>query len=158
MTMYRRLLLVAPLVALLCLAAVGCFGGGAETDENNDLLPVTLPNGTKFLVEVADTDHLREQGLMHREHLPRDRGMLFVFEREQLWAFWMKNTLISLDVVWLDADGLIVDVAEGMQPCEAAPCRLYHPNKVSSFALEIVAGRYAEEGLKPGMRLSFLTP
>ena len=139
--MHQKLQLFRPLVALLCVAAVGCFGGGAETDENEDLLPVTLPNGTKFLVEVADTDQLREQGLMHRDHLASDRGMLFVFEREQIWAFWMKNTLIPLDVVWLNAEGLIVDVAEGMQPCEATPCPLYHPDHVSSFALEIATGR-----------------
>ena len=156
--MYRGLPLFTPLLTLLCLVVVGCLGGEVETDESEDLLPVILPNGTKFLVEVADTNHLREQGLMNRDHLARDRGMLFVFEREQIWAFWMKNTLIPLDVVWLDAEGLIVDVAEGMQPCEATPCPLYHPDHLSSFALEIAAGRYAEEGLKLGMRLSFSTP
>ena len=156
--MYRRLILFTPLVALLCVAAVGCFGGGVETDENGDLLPITLPNGTKFFVEVADTDQLREQGLMHRDHLAKDRGMRFVFEHEQIWAFWMKNTLIPLDVLWLDAEGRIVDVAEGMQPCEATPCPLYHPDQASSFALEIAAGRYAEEKLQLGMRLSFATP
>ncbi len=158
MVMNRRLLLFITLVSLLCVAAVGCFGGGVETDETEELLPVTLPNGTKFFVEVADTDQLREQGLMHRDHLASDRGMLFVFEREQIWAFWMKNTLIPLDVVWLDAEGRIVDVAEGMQPCETTPCPLYHPDHVSSFALEIAAGRYAEEGLQPGMTLSFPIP
>ena len=95
---------------------------------------------------------------MNRDHLADDRGMLFVFDREQIWAFWMKNTLIPLDVVWLDAEGYIVDVAEGMQPCEATPCPLYHPENVSSFALEIAAGRYAEEDLQPGMRLIFSLP
>ena len=156
--MHGRLLLCTPLAALLCLAAMGCLGGGVETDGSEDLLPVTLPNGTKIFAEVADTNHLREQGLMNRDHLPRDRGMLFVFEHEQIWAFWMKNTLIPLDVLWLDAEGRIVDVAEGMQPCETTPCPLYHPNHGSSFALEIAAGRYAEEGLATGMRLSFPTP
>ena len=154
--MYRRLLLFTPLAALLCVAAMGCVGG--ETNQNEELLPVTLPSGTKFFVEVADTDQLREQGLMHRDHLPSDRGMLFVFEHEQIWAFWMKNTLIPLDVLWLDAEGRIVDVAEGMQPCETTPCPLYHPDRVSSFALEIAAGRYAEEELQPGMLLSFSIP
>ena len=136
----------------------GCFGGGIESDATQDLLPVTLPNGTKFLVEVADTNHLREQGLMRRNHLLGDRGMLFVFEREQIWAFWMKHTLIPLDVVWLNSDGRIVDVAEHMQPCVETPCPLYHPEHASSFALEIPAGRYAEEGLQPGMQLTFPRP
>ena len=128
--MNRRLRLFASLAVLLCFVALGCVG--VDTDEAEGLLPVSLPNGTKFLVEVADTDHLREQGLMNRDHLADDRGMLFVFDREQIWAFWMKNTLIPLDVVWLDAEGYIVDVAEGMQPCEATPCPLYHPDNVSS--------------------------
>ena len=144
------------LAAILCVLALGCMG--VASDEHEDLLPVTLPNGTKFFVEVADTDHSREQGLMHRDHLPRDSGMLFVFEHEQIWAFWMKNTLIPLDVVWLDAEGVIVDVAEHMKPCMTMPCTHYRPDHVSSFALEIPAGRYAEEGLQVGMRLIFPAP
>ena len=58
--MNRKLLLFAPLAALLCLAAVGCFGGGGETDENEGLLPVTLPSGTTFFVEVRSEEHTSE--------------------------------------------------------------------------------------------------
>ena len=152
--MCRQLFTYTSLGVLLCAVTLGCFGG-VETDEREDLLPVILPNGTTFFVEVANTDHSREQGLMNRKNLPRDHGMLFIFEHEQIWAFWMKNTLIPLDVVWLDAEGRIVDVAEHMQPCVAEPCPLYRPAHVSSYALEIAAGRYAEEGLQLGMQLTF---
>lgn len=140
-------------VVILCVLALGCVASDSGMDEG--LLPVTLPNGAQFFVEIADTDHLREEGLMHRNHLPRDRGMLFVFTHEKIWPFWMKNTLIPLDVLWLDAEGVIVDVAEHMQPCITTPCPLYYPIHVSSFALEISAGRYAEENLHLGMVLTF---
>ncbi len=144
------------LTTLLLIFGFGCIGDLQEEHKNQEnLVSVALPNGTKFLVEIANTDQLREQGLMHRDHLPPDRGMLFVFEREQIWAFWMKNTLIPLDVIWMDSNGRIVDVAENMQPCKTAPCPLYYPTHVSLFALEISAGRYAEEGLQVGMKLVF---
>ncbi len=154
--MFRVASVLVSFLVILSVAVTSCVGVGP--DENGELLPVTLPNGTKFLVEVANTDASREQGLMHRDHLPDDRGMLFVFESEDIWSFWMKNTLIPLDVVWLDGDGRIVDVAEGMQPCKTVPCPLYHPEQLSSFALEIGAGRYQEEGLQSGMILEFPRP
>ena len=79
-----------------------------------------------FEVELAVTPKERSRGLMFRESLPPRSGMLFVFDPPQPVAFWMKNTLIPLDIVWFDADGAFVGRAS-MTPCEAEPCPRFSP-------------------------------
>ena len=76
-------------------------------------------------VEVADTQEEREVGLMNRESLPADAGMIFVFE-EDTGGFWMKDTLIPLSIAFAAADGTIVSILD-MDPCEADPCEIYDP-------------------------------
>src|SRR5438445_4925107 len=70
-----------------------------EATMNSPLLTVTYPNGTRIQVELADTNEKRALGLMFREQLPNNRGMLFVFSEPGQWLFWMKNTMIPLDLV-----------------------------------------------------------
>ncbi|MEM1361494.1 MAG: DUF192 domain-containing protein [Pseudomonadota bacterium] len=71
---------------------------------------------TKFTVEVADTDAERAQGLMHREHMPKSAGMLFIFERPQRAAFWMRNTPLPLDLIFIDKTGVITNIHENAIP------------------------------------------
>ncbi|MEK7743369.1 MAG: DUF192 domain-containing protein, partial [Elusimicrobiota bacterium] len=71
---------------------------------------LTFPDGTGITVEVADTPEAREKGLMFRRTLSRDQGMLFVFPEEQMLQFWMKNTLVSLDMIWLDRERRVTGV------------------------------------------------
>ena len=66
------------------------------------LVPIHLPGGVTIHVEVADTAKKRAEGLMYREHLGKDRGMLFTFDQAQPWTFWMKNTKIPLDIIWMN--------------------------------------------------------
>ena len=102
--------------------------------------------------EVAATDAQREQGLMHRKSLPENNGMLFVFDRPARSCMWMKNTLIPLSVAFIDYDGTIVNIEE-MAPlttdshCSAGWIR---------YALEMNAGWFRKNGLKPGSRISGL--
>lgn len=91
------------------------------------------------LVEVARTPEERSRGLMQRESLPTTSGMLFVFEEENVYGFWMKNTLIPLDAIWLDANGVVVDVIT-MYPCQKDPCKVYTPSGSALYVLEINAG------------------
>ena len=102
-----------------------------------------------FVVEVVDTPAEREQGLMFREQLDRNNGMLFIFENQGNYPFWMKNTLVPLDMIWIDIDGKIVDIKEA-DPCEADPCPIIYPQGNAKYVLEINKGLSAELGIKIG--------
>jgi hypothetical protein len=96
-------------------------------------------DGRIWTVALADSSELRQQGLMFVEDLGDLNGMLFVFEQERTGAFWMKNTLIALDIVFFDDDGAFVG-GLSMVPCEADPCPLYDVGLPYRFALEAPAG------------------
>ncbi|MBS3072584.1 DUF192 domain-containing protein [Candidatus Pacearchaeota archaeon] len=93
-----------------------------------------------FDVEVADSDYERIKGLMDREFLDEEDGMLFIFPEEDIWSFWMKNTLIPLDIIWINKNMEIVEINKNMLPCEANPCKIYSPENKSKYVLEINSG------------------
>lgn len=108
------------------------------------------PAGGCFDVEVADTNAKREQGLMNRESLEQNQGMLFVFDKEDVYSFWMKNTLIALDMIWIDKDGKVVFIKEDAQPCEILECPLITPDTKAKYVLEINEGLTESLGIKIG--------
>ena len=108
-----------------------------------------------FSVEVARTEVDRQKGLQGREQLAKDKGMLFVFPVLYPYAFWMKDTLIPLDMIWLDSDGRIVFIAENVPPCESDPCPTYQPTEKARYVLEIKAGQVQELGMKVTDQLRF---
>ena len=123
-------------------------------------LPVTrlaFPDGASITVEVADTPEAREKGLMFRRAIPQEYGMLFVFPEEQMLQFWMKNTLVSLDMIWLDGErrvtGVHPDVPASRE--DAPEAELARRTGTGKFVLELAAGEAARRGLKPGARLEF---
>jgi uncharacterized membrane protein (UPF0127 family) len=103
-----------------------------------------------FRVEVADSEREREYGLMCRRALAADRGMLFLFDRAAPQVFWMRNTLIPLDIVYIGADGRVVSISRNVQPLDESGAPSAGPAK---FVLEIAAGRAAQIGLLPGDRV-----
>lgn len=109
-------------------------------------------DGERMSVAVADTPDLRQQGLMFVEDLGDLGGMLFDFGAESQGGFWMKNTLIPLDVAFFDGEGALVAVI-GMVPCEAGPCPTYDPGVSYSYAIEVPAGDFAD--LPDDARLGF---
>lgn len=107
-------------------------------------------------VEIADTIEKRSRGLMLRSQLPLGCGMLFVFPKEDYWSFWMKNTLIPLDIIWLDARGRIVDMIENAQPvsnAEAPPS--LKPVYQAMYVLEANAGFVRHYRLRHGDQARF---
>jgi len=116
---------------------------------------IILPDKSAVIVEVASDDPTREQGLMYRDHLAEDRGMIFLFPQAGEYPFWMKNTLIPLDMIWMDADHRIVHIAHDVPPCKADPCPNYPPNAKASSVLELAAGVVAKHHLADGDVLRF---
>ncbi|MFC1594176.1 DUF192 domain-containing protein [Candidatus Omnitrophota bacterium] len=110
---------------------------------------------TCFTVEIASTPEQQARGLMLRKQLDRDKGMLFVFEREERHAFWMKNTLIPLDIIWLDKDRSVVFIHRNAQPCREDYCPQISPEKEALFVVELNAGSVDTLGLKTGDTMEF---
>jgi len=109
----------------------------------------TGDNSVLIDVDVAETDEQRAFGLMHRESLPDDEGMLFVFFEDSTSAFTMRNTLIPLSIAFFDFDGEILKILD-MQPCEAEPCPSYDPAVTYRGALEVNQGAFVKWGVEIG--------
>jgi len=99
--------------------------------------------------EIARTPDQRATGLMFQKSLPKDSGMLFVFDAEGVYPFWMKNTLIPLDILWIDSDSRIVFIARDAQPCTTT-CQNIEPGVAAKYVLEINAGISEAKGIKVG--------
>lgn len=110
-----------------------------------------------FEVETARTQEERARGLMFRENLSENRGMLFVFEEEGIHPFWMKNTLIPLDIIWIDSNKKIVYISRDTQPCKTEFCQSYNPNKAAKYVLEINGGLADKLNIKEGGNAEYLT-
>jgi uncharacterized protein len=125
-----------------------------EDGESGSAVVIETADGeVEVPVEVADSPEEREVGLMNRESLPADAGMIFVFDEDTASAFWMKDTLIPLSIAFADAAGTIVSILD-MDPCEADPCELYDPGVTYRSALEVNQGAFDDWGVQVGDRLT----
>ncbi|MFZ5555531.1 MAG: DUF192 domain-containing protein [Pseudomonadota bacterium] len=135
----------AATVALIAALAAAWTAAAAET--------VTLTvRGASLQAEVADTPAERARGLMYRERLAADAGMLFVYETPEIQHMWMKNTLIPLSVAFIDADGRIVGISD-MAPMSEV---IHGSAAPAQFALEANRGWFARHGVRPGDRVQGL--
>jgi len=116
---------------------------------------VIFPDGFVVRVEIAAEDELRARGLMYRDHLRPGTGMLFFFREDGDYPFWMKNTIIPLDMIWIDANRKIASIAHEAQPCKVENCPNYPPNAIARYVLEVAGGVAKEHGLKKGDVLRF---
>lgn len=107
-----------------------------------------------FTVEVVDTPQARQIGLMYREKLEENKGMLFIFDSEGSYPFWMKNTLIPLDIIWIDSFGKIIDIREA-EPCEKDPCPVIPHAGSAKYVLEINKGLSSQLGIEVGQMVNF---
>ena len=133
------------LLALLLALFAGCDSSTATT-----LPTTTMRLGDKlFTLEVANTDKSRESGLMNRDSMPADHGMIFVFPDERILSFWMKNTRIALDIIFVDRHGRVVSTAT-MQPLDLNLTSSAGPSK---YAIEVNAGVVRQQKIRAGEQL-----
>lgn len=140
--------LISRVFALLaCVAPVtGCASGG----------PWVEIGGERFSVEIADDDAERARGLMFRDHLAAHAGMLFLHEREEPLAYWMKNTRIALDILYFDAGRKLVSQQRDVPPCTLGNrCPPYPSAAPARYVLELNAGQAAKLGLRDGAEIRF---
>ena len=133
----RIIRIVLIFVLLLC---GSCMAGG----------PYVELKGERFSVELAQTQEKQALGLMFRDSLPDDHGMLFIFPREARRSFWMKNCRIPLDIFYFDGNLALVSVSESTPPCRTQRCPSYPSEGPARYVLELNAGKAAQLGIKTG--------
>lgn len=108
-----------------------------------------------FKVELANTPEKRVKGLMYRESLDKDKGMLFEFQDESERSFWMKDTFIPLDIIFINNEKVIVNITTAL-PCQNMPCKNYHSGKPAMYVLEINAGEASKRNIKIGDKIEII--
>ena len=132
------------LCVLMFVTCTACASGG----------PSVELGGKSFAVEIADTREKQTLGLMFRDEMPADEGMLFIFPDETPRSFWMKNTRIPLDIMYFDKDLNMVSISADTQPCRVSRCPSYPSIAPAKYVLELNAGTASELGVGPGDRLT----
>lgn len=145
---------------LLVVAFLAACGDGPKTATIDDLYTreVRMPDGEKYRAEVATKPFDMTKGLMFRDSLPADRGMLFIYGQAGRYPVWTYQNRIPIDVIWMDQNRLITEIVSGLQPCKsdsANKCPQSGGTFRSLFVLETNAGVAAKHNLKPGDRLDF---
>lgn len=134
--MYRYLLTIALMIVPLCHA------GESQ---------ITL-NTTTIDVDLAITDNEHRQGLMGKTELKNNQGMLFIYSEPKHLSFWMKETLIPLDILFFDGDGRLLEIINSAPPCKKMPCKTYKNQIPAQYVLELRAGSAKQLKLKLGDR------
>ncbi|MBX4192147.1 DUF192 domain-containing protein [Candidatus Parcubacteria bacterium] len=135
-------------IFLLILVLLGVLAFNVQKSQT---MPTVTIGDTKIAVEVADTDAERTRGLGGRATLPENQGMLFKFDQEGTPAFWMKDTLIPLDMIWADSNGTIVTIAKNVRP-ESYP-EVFKPTAKALYVLEVNGGFSDAHGIAEGAKL-----
>ncbi len=132
-----------------------CFFTGcqAHAKENKACFKKTC-----YVVELAISDEEKMRGLQKREHLDKNKGMLFALSGNGPQKFWMKDTLIPLDMLWLDYTGQIIYIEHDAVTCEKDPCPVYGPDVPAAYVLEVNAGEAGRHGMHIGDRIDIRIP
>ena len=141
--------MVKKLVIVTFLSAIAVLSGCTKAKKN-----FACFKNRCFIVEIAKTEQERKQGLMFRESLAQNKGMLFIFQEENIYPFWMKNTLIPLDIIWVDSNNEVVAIAKNTEPCKNIYCPNIDPLKKAKYVLEVNAGITDKTDLKLGDKLA----
>lgn len=145
---------------LLCCTIAALLASCSREDEADRFMlrPVTLPDGGKIYAEMA-IEHMEiVRGLMFRDSLPQDRGMLFLHNKMGRYPYWMFQVKFPLDIVWLNKDKVVVEVLSNVPPCpstKASECPQHGGTQDAQFVLELNAGQAARHSIAPGSKIDF---
>src|SRR3954462_682514 len=148
---FGRSRLVMSLLAAIGAAAILCAAPMAQAASFSPLEIVTRSGVQVFSVELATTEEEKTTGLMYRKELPDGKGMLFDFSPAQEVSMWMKNTYISLDMIFIRPDGRVLRIAENTEPLSTKIIPSGGPAKA---VLEVIAGTARKYGIQPGDRIA----
>ncbi|MFH1835181.1 MAG: DUF192 domain-containing protein [Methanobacteriota archaeon] len=147
------------LALVLTLGVVTYYTGGEDKNctqcaciERNCFFGICFSSHCINLEIVSEALEL-EKGLMNRDSLPTNSGMLFVFDIQYPYTFWMKNVRFPIDMIWLDENGTVVHIEQEVPPCRKEPCPLYTPSKPALYVLEVNSGETLEKDIKVGSKL-----
>lgn len=142
------------MIGLFLLSVSPCKRAAAsQFDDFNHKITFVDQQRTVY-VAIADDESERERGLMFRQELAEDQGMLFIYPDQARRGVWMKNTLLALDVLFLSGDGKIVAMLKDLQPCNQEPCRIYDSKTPARYMLELSAGFIDKHTLKVGQQIT----
>jgi uncharacterized membrane protein (UPF0127 family) len=141
---------------LLVLAWTGCN----SSEQSADVLgmrTVTLPAGQKIRAEVEMTPEDMQKGMMFRDSLPHDRGMLFIHQAPGLYPYWMFQCKIPLDIIWMDSSHRVVEISADTPACktEASQCPNYGGHQQAQYVLELGGGEARRLGVAVGQTIQF---
>ncbi|MBN2013878.1 MAG: DUF192 domain-containing protein [Candidatus Altiarchaeota archaeon] len=136
----NRTLLIGLVVVVAIFLLILLLNPGLRTTELCFNSPRGEPDARCVLVEIADNDRSRSIGLSSKNSLTDEEGMLFVFEREGRYGFWMWRMKFPIDIVWVDKEKRVVDISENLQPCPKRPCPSYTPLNDTLYVVEVTAG------------------
>ncbi len=145
------------------LVVLSLFAGGFAPASDQKITPVKFSTQIirigqkKITVEIAETPEQHQYGLMHRNTLPADQGMLFVFKNQQTLSFWMKNTFIDLAIAYIDKNKKIIDIQEmkATNQMMVGEPPSYPSQKPAQYALEMNKGWFAKNKITKGQKFSF---
>ncbi len=126
-----------------------------ENKTSDKKINKTCFNNLCFNVEIADSEEERKKGLMFREFLDKDYGMLFILPNKGKYYFWMKNTSIPLDIIWIDDNIKVINIKENALPCTTNNCEIFSSEKEALYVLEINGGLIKEYNIKVGDEVEF---
>ena len=141
-------------VLVLLLGCSWIHAAAPETKSGHAPVATAWLDRHEFQIEIADDFASREHGLMDRTSMPANHGMLFVFDSPTMLSFWMKNTLIPLDMLFFDRDYKLINVQHSVPPCRANPCPAYGSTGPAQYVLELNGGAAEKLGVKPGDKLT----
>jgi Uncharacterized conserved protein len=149
-----------PIATVLCLCllvlAVSCRNEPHPASQLKRRI-VTLPNGQKITAEVNVLPIDLARGMMFRDSLPPDQGMLFIHDTPGTYTYWMYQVRIPLDIIWMDSNRTVVEVAANVPPCKtkASECPHYGGNRTAQYVLELAAGMAEKYGVRVGQSIVF---
>lgn len=148
-----------PILIFMALFIAGCETpektSKTASPETMEVAVQTAQGSERVRVEIANNDEERQRGYMYREEIPEGTGMWFVFNGEQPLSFWMQNTKVGLDIIFVDKNFKIINIAQSAMPCLQEPCAYYYSQGNAQFVLEVPAGYSEKHHFETGNLITF---